>query len=365
MRIGVDCHVLSGMFQGSRTYISNLYRAIQGLRPAHDFVFLGHWDQGKYFGEDSVHVEYLSESRWKRLTYQTAPLVERYRLDVFHSNYISPLVLPAKPLVTIHDVLFETHPQFFDRSEVIRNKLLIRHSAKRARQIHTVSEYSRRALIDIYKIPEDSVFVVPDGVDLDRFSPRPDCSASDRVFGKYGVRDYILSVGRLEPRKNHVKLLQAYALLKSQEGETGPLVVVGQKDFGFQGLFDTIARLKLQDDVKILESVSDELLPDMYRAARMFVYPSFAEGFGIPPLEAMACAIPVVSSNTSAMPEVAGNACLLVSPDSVEDIAQAMLAVISDPVLAGKLALDGRKQAENWTWKHAAERYLSAVAALE
>lgn len=341
--------------------MANLYRAILDLRSAHDFVFFGHWDEGKFFGEDYLHIDYPSDSRWKRLTYQTAPLVKRHKLDALHCNYISPLVLPTKSILTVHDLLFETHPQFFNKSEVIRNRLLIQHSAKKAWQVHTVSEFSRQALIEIYKIPEDRIFIVPDGVDIERFSRVEGNSAAERICEKYGVRDYVLTVGRLEPRKNHVNLLKAYALLKAEKTEMGPLVMVGQKDFGFRGLFGTIDELGLNDDVRILESVGDDLLPDIYRGARMFVYSSFAEGFGIPPLEAMACGTPVVSSNTSAMPEVAGNACLLVNPDSVEDIVQAMNSVLSNSVLAEKLAAKGRRQAEKWSWKNAAEKYLCAV----
>lgn len=363
MRIGVDCHVLSGMFQGSRTYMANLYRAILDLQPLHDFFFLGHWSNGKFFGENHAHIDYFSDSRWKRLTYQTSPLVRQYRLNALHCNYISPLVLPTKSILTVHDLLFETHPQFFNKSEVIRNRLLIQHSAKKAWQVHTVSEFSRQALIDIYGIPEERVFLVPDGVDIDRFSPQDDQAASDRIYEKYRIRDYILTVGRLEPRKNHVNLLKAYALLKAEKTEMGPLVMVGQKDFGFRGLFDTIDELGLNDDVRILESVGDDLLPDMYRGARMFVYPSFAEGFGIPPLEAMASGTPVVSSNTSAMPEVAGDASLLVDPGSVEDIARAMQEVLSDRCIAESLSASGRSRVERWTWRRSAEKYMDAIEA--
>ncbi|HQT27254.1 MAG TPA: glycosyltransferase family 1 protein [Burkholderiales bacterium] len=365
MRIGVDCHVLSGKFQGSRTYMANLYQAVLDLRPTHDFIFFGHWREGKFFGEGHDHVDYPSESRWKRLTYQTAPLARRYRLEALHCNYISPLLLPAKSVLTVHDLLFETHPQFFDRSQLLRNKFLIRRSARKAGQIHTVSEFSRQALIDIYRLPEESVFVVPDGVDLKKFSPGDKRSAAARVFEKYRIRDYVLSVGRLEPRKNHVNLLRAYALLKSRKEEVGPLVFVGQKDFGFHELFEMISKLGLDKDVRILERVDDAVLPDVYRAARIFVYPSYAEGFGIPPLEAMACEIPVVASCASAIREVTGDACLHVNPASSEDIAQAMHAIISDQSLADELSRKGGKQAKMWTWGKAAEKYLNAVAMME
>lgn len=365
MIIGVDCHVLAGKFQGSRTYLLNLYQAILALHPKHEFVFLGHWAGQKPFGDDPVYADYLSHSRWKRLTYQTAPLAKHLRLDLLHSNYISPLLLPCPSLLTVHDVIYQTHPQYFKATEVIRNKLFIKHSIRTAAQIHTVSEYSRRALIEIYKLPDESVSVVPNGVDLTRFNPRDRNLASAKVNDKFKIQNYILTVGRLEPRKNHIGLLYAYALLKKNKIDVGPLVIVGQKDFRFHELFSVIHKLKLQDNVKILESVTDDLLPDIYRAARLFVYPSFAEGFGIPPLEAMACGTPIVSSNTSAMPEVVGNAGLLINPNSPEEIASSMFTILSSQSLADDLAIKGRNQAEKWSWSNAAQRYLSSLAVLE
>jgi len=363
MKIGVDCHVLKGKYQGSKTYVAGLYNAVLALNPKHNFIFFGS-GSNKYFGEDRVYAEYKSDSRWKRLTYQTAPLVKRYKLDIFHSNYIAPIILTCRSLLTVHDILFETHPQFFTRNEVLRNRLLVKHSVKNATLIHTVSEFSKRALINIYQIPSDRIHIVPNGVDLIRFNPVGHKSAAVRINDLFNIKDYILSVGRLEPRKNHIGLLRAYGIVRQRNRNVGPLVLVGQRDFHYQEIFDEVDNLNLRNSVKILESVNNDLLPIIYQAARLFVYPSFAEGFGVPPLEAMACGVPVVTSNTSALPEVVGDAGFLVNPSDPEDIAEAMLEVLSDQELSNNFAVKGRIQAEGLTWDNAAKSYIYSLKGL-
>ena len=364
MRIGVDCHVLSGKYQGSRTYLAGLYHAISSLQHEHEFIFFGNWEKA-YFGEQYEYVNYPSNSRWKRLTYQAARLAKRSKLNVLHCNYISPMYLSCKSLVTIHDVLYESHPQFFPTIDIVRNKLLIKYSSKNAAQIHTVSEFSRQELINIYKLPEENIHVVPNGVDLGRFSCGDRVAACENVEKNLNIRNYILTVGRLEPRKNHIGLVYAYALLKEKNINIGPLVIVGQRDYRYTEIFHVIHKLRLHDSVMIIESIDDDLLPDVYRASELFVYPSFAEGFGIPPLEAMACGIPVISSNTTAMAEVIGNAGLLIDPNYPEEIAEAMSALITSKVMAADLVMKGLSHAKKWSWSLAAHQYLKAVDLLE
>jgi len=361
MIIGVDAHILSGKHQGSRTYLSNLYREVLLQDSSNRYMFCGHWNNSKPLGDSVSYIDYPSNSRFSRLTFQTAPLVKRFGISLFHSNYIAPLYLPCKSLLTIHDVLYETHSQYFSYSEVFRNKLLVRLSAKRATQIHTVSEYSRQAIIDLYHIPPELVWVVPNGVDRTVFYPGNRVASAEIVSKKFGIRNYILTVGRLEPRKNHIGLLRAYALLKREKSDIGPLVIVGNKDFGYKPFFDALHELDISNSVHIFEGVDEVLLPHMYRAAKMFVYPSFAEGFGIPPIEAMACGTPVISSDTTALADVISQGGVLVNPANIEDIAAAMFMLETDTNKVSDLVAKGYARAEQWSWSNSARQYLDAV----
>jgi len=364
MRIGVDVHVLSGKFQGSRTYLLNLYQHVLKKQQNNQYYFFGHWNGEIPFGNEVSYVNFKSSSKLKRLTYQTNPLLKENNISLYHTTYISPIQTSCDTIVTIHDILFETHPQFFTKQEVWRNKLLVRRSAMKAKQIHTVSEYSKQAIVKLYGIPEEKVYVIPNGVDLSKFSADNKQEAKGIVLQKYGVENYILTVGRIEPRKNHISLLKAYQLLKERKVNCGKLVIVGKPDFSSKPFFDMIDNLNLQQDVQIIDSVDDHMLPYIYRAADLFVYPSFAEGFGIPPLEAMASGVPVISSNTTAIPEIIGNAGLLIDPNSSEQIAAAIDKLLKQPEMMEQLSEKGIIQSRKWSWEQAAHLFEQAIMKL-
>jgi glycosyltransferase involved in cell wall biosynthesis len=365
MRIGVDCHVLAGKYQGSRTYLTQLYTAILEKKQNHQFCFFGHWQGERPFGAEYSHIEFHSQSRWRRMTYQTAPLIQEHEIDCYHCTYIAPLKLGCDRIVTIHDILFESHPQFFTRAERMRNRLLVRVSASSATQIHAGSEYTRQQLTERYGIPKERMHVVPSGVNAQQFHPNGKEGSKQIVQKQFGVRDYLLTVGRLEPRKNHLGLLTAY----KQAYETRPglpqLVIVGQRDFGFDELLTMLNQKPFDTQVKLIEQADQEMLGHLYRAASLFVYPSFAEGFGIPPLEAMASGIPVITSNSTAINETAVGATIQIDPDNTEELADAMLKVLGDSRLQASLIACGIERAKEWTWQASADKYLSAIAELE
>jgi glycosyltransferase involved in cell wall biosynthesis len=356
--------VLAGKFQGSRTYLVNLYRAVLALGSRHEFVFFGHWEGERPFG-GAPHEDYPSHSRWKRLTFETDGLVRRWGLNAFHSTYISPLRLSCRSLLTVHDILFEPYPQFFSRPFVWRSKALVRLSARRAAQIHTISEYSRAQIAARYGISPGRIHLVPAGIDTSRFVPAGKAASVETIARRFGIADYVLTVGRLEPRKNHLRLLEAYAEVKRRGIPVGPLVVVGQRDFGYEEIFSRISALRLGDDIRILESVSDDELVDVYRAARVFAYPSLAEGFGIPVLEAMGCGVPAITSDRTALPEIAGDAAVLVDPERTEDLANALALLLTDGEAARKFAERGPTRAVEYAWTEAAKRYVEAIDALD
>jgi glycosyltransferase involved in cell wall biosynthesis len=292
-------------------------------------------------------------------------MLRRYGIDVYHTQYISPLYLPAQSLVTIHDILPDTHPDFFTKVQKVKNRIFFRLSTRRAAQIHTVSEYTRAMLIEHYRIDPNRIKVVPNGVDAAQFQVIPHGFARRIIAKQLGIRDYVLSVGRLEPRKNYEGLVHAYKLVKETLPSVGKLVIIGQRDFGYSRIFQTIESLHLRDDVRVLENIDDSLLRMAYRAAAVFAYPSFAEGFGIPPLEAMAAEVPVVASETTAIPEVVGDAARFFDPHRPDEIAEALYAVLSDTAVADDLVSRGKIRAQRWSWRQAATQYIDAIRQMD
>ncbi len=369
--VGVDFHVWDGIFQGSRSHLVGLYRAAVLLAPEIDFVFF----LGGPASLAAAHPEFTAPNvqlvtmphrpaLW-RLGWQLPLLQRRHRLDLLHMQYRLPFVSAGPCACTIHDVLYETHPQFFSRSFAWQSRLTGRSAARRSALLFTVSQYSRDQIVRLYGVPPEAVNITGNGVDFERFKPA-DAGAGTgagaaadtvRALGLEPGR-YLLTLGRLEPRKNHVTLLRAYAELGA---ETPPLVIVGQRDFSYGAVFDEIQRLQLGTRVRLLERVDDAALPAVLRHARLFVYPAFAEGFGMPVAEAMASGVPVITSNTSSLPEVAGDGALLVDPSSQEALRAAMARVLSDRALGARLVAAGLQHVQQFNWQRSAAVFVAAL----
>lgn len=356
-RIGVDLHVVDGIYQGSRTHVLELYAALLPLLPQYDFHLMCAQPQRLLAFSPAFHAPHVhlvtmpSANPVQRLCRQLPGLQRQLGLDLLHTQYILPLPNRCRGVVTIHDVLFETHPQYFGRVFRLRSKLLMRWSAWRAAHVFTVSEYSRRTMLQLYPVSEDRVSVTHNGADLSRFHPGDEGLATVQAHGLTSG-GYLLSVGRLEPRKNHATLLRAYAALGPS---APPLVIVGQRHFGFDEVFTELDRLNLRPRVHLLDRVGDDELPTLYRHALLFAYPTWAEGFGMPLLEAMASGIPVVSSNSTSIPEVVGDAGLLVDPADTAALSAALRRLLDDPALRAELARRGLQQARRFQWQQAAE----------
>lgn len=356
-RIGVDMHVVDGIFQGSRTHVLELYAALLPLLPQFDFHLLCEQphrllDFSPAFALPHVHHVYMpSANPVKRLCWQLPSLQRRLGLDLLHMQYILPVPCLCPGIVTIHDVLFETHPQYFGRLFRLRSMLLMRWSARRAVHVFTVSDYSRGTMLQRYPVQAERVSVTHNGVDLCRFHPGPEGADLVRTLG-LSPQGYLLSVGRLEPRKNHANLLRAYAQLGPS---TVPLVIAGQRHFSFDEVLSEIDRLGLRGRVHLLDRVGDDVLPALYRHALLFAYPTWAEGFGMPPLEAMASGVPVVTSRTTALPEVVGDAGLLVDPDDSTALAAALRRLLDEKDLRETLSNLGLAQAQRFQWQRSAQ----------
>lgn len=365
MRVGVDFSVMAGKFQGSRSYLLGLYEAAVEANPQVQFYFyhpepeqMSAWPVAH---RDNVTLRRLAKrgGAFARLGLWLPKAVRDDRLDVIHTQYMLPLTRKARRIVTIHDVLYEEYPQFFPRLFRWRSKILIRATARIADAVLTVSNYSSLAIRRCYGVHQSRLSVTFNGIDARRFHPS---RKNDAVCDRYGLvaGNYILSVGRLEARKNLRALVQAYALLP--DGKP-PLVLVGQRDQSFLDA-SLDAQSRSGQSIMMLDSVPDDDLPAVYAGASLFAFPSLAEGFGMPLLEAMASGVPVVSSNATAMPEVVDDAALLFDPGDVGGMSDAMSAVLRDVRLRRRLIEAGHRRVKTFGWDTSANQLMSTIRSM-
>jgi glycosyltransferase involved in cell wall biosynthesis len=289
-------------------------------------------------------------------------------IDVFHGldqSGIPLFVKMGKYIATIHDVIPLILPWAFP----LRHRLVLATALARiSRQADMVIVPSAAAAEDVVRylrMDRERIKIIPMGCDA-RFRPIGDPAPAPRLRRRYGLPErYMLFVGTLEPRKNIKTLLQAFALLLDEKPQDDPkLVVAGGRGWGHTDLQETTQALGLRHHVHFTGFVDDDDLPDLYRGASVFVYPSLYEGFGLPVLEAMACGVPVISSNRSSLPEVAGDAALLVDPSQPEALAAAMASMMNDGELRQALRSKGLLRAQEFTWDAVAQKTLAVYRAV-
>lgn len=349
-RVGVDCHAIVGIHQGIRTHVLEIFGRVPLRAPELDFVFLTPEPENLRslapgFSAPNASVAPIAHcGPLRRLLWELPLAQHRNGLDLLHVQYIAPPVVGCPIAVTIHDVLFETHPQFFTRSFTLRSRVLMRRAAARSALVFSVSEFSRRELARLYGVPAERIAVTPNAADLARFSPG---RSGAEVVRRAGLEPggYVLTVGRLEPRKNQANLIRAHAQLGPG---APPLVLVGQRHFGYREVSDLVA--SAGGRVLVLEDVEDADLPAWYRNAQCFAYTSWAEGFGMPVIEAFASGVPVVCSDTTALGEIATGAARLVAPGDVDSIAAALRDLLGDERLRAELAQRGLERARAFGW---------------
>lgn len=279
--------------------------------------------------------------------------------DVFHATeHLLPPLRRIRSVFTLHDLAFLRYPQAHLPSNRWFLRLMMPRFLRSADAIICVSEFSKRDALAAYSLDESKLHVISEGVHP-RFRPIRDPDVLAAVRARYQLpAQFILFVSTIEPRKNLPALWEAYGALLS-EGRAQKLVVVGQKGWLYQATFSRLRELGLEDQVLFPGYVADEDLPAIYSLAQCFCFPSLLEGFGLPPLEAMACGCPVVSSNAASLPEVCGDAALLVPPTDVAALTSALRRVLDDPALRDLLGARGLRQAARFTWRAAAEKTLA------
>lgn len=354
MVVGIDAHMIGDHSGGNESYYSNIIKNM--TIPAGDryilFVKRG-TDMSSYSDKFSI-VEFESEGAFKRNFIELPKLCKKYKLDVLHTQYFIPFNRPCPVVCTIHDICFEHYKDIFTKKEYIRQKLLIPYAAKHSQYVFTVSNHAKKDIEDHYNIDSKNVIVTYNAVNESyRIMSEKELDKNE-LYLKFGIKnDYILSVCNLQPRKNLVRLIQAYKKLKGEKGGQEQLVIVGKKAWMFNDILKEA--LDGASDIIFTDYVDSVDLVRLYNAAKLFVYPSFFEGFGIPPLEAMACGTPVVVANATSLPEVVGDAGIYFDPFNVDDIKEAIKKMLTDEKLREESVLKNPEQVRKFTWKKSSD----------
>ncbi len=288
---------------------------------------------------------------WEQLA---APVYCRSgQVDVVHGPVnVVPLAGRVPGIATIHDLAFLAYPEQYPSIQRRYLKTMTRLSARHARRVITVSEFTRQDVISRLDVPDDRVTAVPNGVDPS-FFPRTATVELERFRREYRLPDqFLLFVGTLQPRKNLIGLLRAFATIPKPARV--PLYVVGAPGWMYHDIYAEVSQLGIANEVHFPGYAASGTLPLWYSASTAFVYPSFYEGFGLPVLESMACGTPVVASNRTSLPEVVGDAGLLVDPDDTEEIAGALETILNDENQRRELAARALKRAARFTWNRTA-----------
>jgi glycosyltransferase involved in cell wall biosynthesis len=291
-----------------------------------------------------------------------------HRVDLLHVQYIAPLVAPCPVITTVHDVHWRRFPETFPTKDRWLMELFLPLTFRRVAMVITDSQASQDDLVQFFRLPPDKVRVIYLAAEERFFEPLTD-SERQKVLRRYGLQEgYVLFVGVLQPRKNLGRLLSAYATLMGQgagdRGQVGneaplpPLVVVGKLGWQTQTLRQLVSELQLGERVRFVGYVPDEELPALYQGATVFAYPALWEGFGLPVLEAMASGVPVLTSATSSLREIAEGAAWLVDPLSVTSIADGLRQLLCDETLRAKLRQLGLERASQFSWRQTAEATL-------
>lgn len=371
MEIGIDISLAVGQRAGVGQYSFNLVKELAKLDLENQytlFPFFTHvydldfkkfdFPRGENF---RMKFENLSEewidTLWNKLWIPKYKFLDG--LDVFHSTtFCFPNDFKGKVVSTIYDVSFRTHPEFHTTANIVHCDRGTKQAVEMADVIIVISEHTKKDLIKYYNCPAEKIVITYLGYG-DRFKFIDDEQKKKEVSDKYGIKKpFVFNVGSIEPRKNIVGLIKAYAGLESRHRNNFDLVISGGKGWKNSDIYKEVEKLKIGDNVKFIGYVDDDDLPYLYNSAEVFVYPSFYEGFGLPVLEAMACGCPVITSNTSSLPEVGGDAALYIDPNKIETISKALESILDSEEKKKQMIKEGFEQAKKFSWKKCAEETL-------
>jgi len=366
MRIAIDIRKINEF--GVGTYIWNLVRNLAGIDDRNDYLLVGSQRNFHELGPLPPNFKQLYQPEENGLWRDNISIpfdLHRQRLDVVHiPHHEAPFFTPSKLVVTIHDCVHLLFPQedssnFGNYRSYLRTKRVV-HAAQ---HVLAVSRSTKDDLINIFELPDSKISVVHNALD-ERFAFTHTPGERKQVLERYQLKDpFVLYSGKIRPHKNVHRLIEAFVVLKNELGDSDryknlKLIIIGDELSKHQYLRLTVIRSGAQQDVRFFGFVPYPILRVFYQSAELFAFPSLYEGFGLPPLEAMANRAPVLASNTSSLPEVLEDAAVLVNPENVFDIARGMKLILSDDAVRQRLIQKGLEQVAKFSWKLAAQKIL-------
>ena len=359
MHIAIDAHSVGTGLAGNETYITNLVEALAEVDTVNRYtIYVTKREAVERFSNRWPHVTVRRTLPHTPLVRIPLTLFAELRLrpvDLLHVQFTTPLA-PCPVVATVHDISFEHLPHTFKRRSWMQLRLTVRWTARVAAHVITPSEHARRDIIETYQLSPDKVTATPLAAPP-HFAPVTDESEMKRVRSLYGVEgDYILAVGSIQPRKNLARLFAAYAALRRSrpQAKLPRLLLVGKRAWLYEETLRALEEQGIARDVLFTGYVPETDLPALYTGALCFVYPSFFEGFGLPPLEAMQCGTPVITGDRTSLPEVVGDAGLLVNPFDEDALTSAIARMIDDAALRVDFRRKGLERARMFNWHRTA-----------
>lgn len=354
MRIGINALCITlGKWGGNETYLFNLIQALACVDKINEYVIFTTRENARYFCPDQSNFHYVGKyiprNTISRISFENIVLprlINKIKIDIYHSpvTLLPFFPLKCKTIVNIHDLRFVHLPIGYSKMKIFYKNLSYRNSTKRADAIICISHYTKKDLLEFAPINSEKIEVTYGGVNR-TFSPI-NKKKSDEIRNKYGISNkYILSISNYR-HKNVESLINTFKILKKREKIPHQLVIIGK------------AVSQLNTDIILLENVPNEDMPLLYSSAEIFVFLSLFEGFGLPPLEAMASGCPVVSSNRTSLPEVIGDTGILIDPEDTKEIIVAIMKVISNNNLRENLIQKGLERAKQFSWENTAKKTL-------
>jgi len=380
MRIGIDCRTIlnpeRGEGAGVGHYTYQLVRHLIMADKANDyFLFFDRTVQAKRlnkFKKDNVFIKFFPFIQYKKFMpggyshFLISAFISRFKLDVFHSPTLNlPPSYRGRTVVTAHDLAIYKFPEFYTDKQTALLKSIIPRAVQQAKKIIAVSKSTKKDLGEFFVAEKDKITVVYHGVD-ERFFKNSGAAETERVKQKFGIKnEYLLFLGTLEKRKNIVRIIEAYERLRDRWSalplnlkDGYQLVLAGSPGHGFKEIKTKIDESKYKNDILISGYIPADDVDPLYEGAKVFVFPTLYEGFGLPVIEAMADGLAVITSNVSSLPETAGDNAILVDPYNVAEIFQAMFDVLTKPNLRKTLGRDGVKRAHLFDWSKTAKETL-------